>query len=155
MAAKPPERPLHQIWSSVLDAETNMPTREEPNSYSGRIIYLLTVDQPAEGDEYKITFSFDIEKAGEYEVWLASSQPGASWVSPCDFTLDGAELAPREPADRGEFRWGVANTLTWNLINQVTLDPGEHKFAITVKEKRKMDEYLSIVIDALALKKLD
>lgn len=148
--AAPPDRPDCEIWLSAGEAETNMPSQSSTEAYSSRIVYLLSKESPTI-DGYYLGFSFSIPSQGTYELWLASSLPGANWVSPLKFYLDDEEIFPQQPLSRGQKTWGIANAVCWNNFGTLDLKPGDHQLRIVTTEKRKMDEYYSFVLDALAL----
>lgn len=151
LEAVPPDRPAAEVWTGIDETQKNVPTEKSSNSYTGRLVSLLTATPPSTEEGYFIAVPLRIPKSGEYELWLACSKLGAAFASPIQCYVDGVEIFQEMPIQQGKKAWGTANAVFWNRFGLTTLTAGDHELRVVVRQGRKLDSKYSIIMDAVAL----
>ncbi len=151
LEAAPPDRPGSEVWTGIDEAQKNVPTEKNSNSYTGRVVNLLSSTPPPAEEGYFIILPLRIPKTSDYELWIACSKIGATFASSIQCYLDGVEISPEMPIQHGNKAWGPANAISWNRFSTLNLNAGDHELKIVVRSARKLDSKYSIVMDAVAL----
>lgn len=121
---------------------------ENCENISGK--YVRSVYSPMSGGAYfrlisttvpevhTLTYDFDVEQKGDYDVWILSTDAKASYVSRFKWNIDGGDFGYCDyvSVSDGSVKTADGVELRWHKLSKNTFDTGSHSLSIRVDESR-------------------
>jgi hypothetical protein len=109
------------------------------------------LDTDKEGP-HTVTYKFTTSEEGKYKIWVSTTPAQVNWSSHFTVKLNGVEAGLKSGQDMAMAPYGNAlnpNLLTWRLVANDRLEPGEHTLIFEVNDKRELGESYAFSLDAI------
>jgi len=119
------------IWlNGGTPSATNMGSDKAADSFSGRILRVLSNEAPA--GELTAKYDFQVKKGGKYAFYAALARQGTPYASPVEFRFDGGKWQAIPKQTKTSSCWGISSAVTWESLGDIALSSGAHALEFRV-----------------------
>lgn len=108
------------------------------NSLGDSVLYANSTDEDA---EFSAEFNFNIDKGGEYELWILATAGNDPWSSPYSYNIDGAADKTNEAAITPLYETADRVSVGWSKAEELDLSEGAHTLKIRLTDLRSATAY--------------
>jgi hypothetical protein len=144
------------IWLEGESASANDFNMDvaDPQASNGAYLSLDTDSDPVAGDSfgpqgYYARYTFAVNTASRYTLWVAGSPANAPDYSPYTFTFDGD--VPRDLSGAASAGATYDSRFVWTDLGDVELSVGMHNLTISVTDRDQTDNRFRLDLDTLCL----
>ena len=124
------------IWiPATKAAQTNLPQWSERDSFTGRILRVLSKEDKKEG--FSAMFEFVVTEAAEYSLYAALIHQGTPYSSPVEYRINNGNWQKIIPVKGQRISWGLSNAVNWESLGVHRLTKGKHQLELRITEKAK------------------